>query len=60
MPDLYRVRQGEGREDECQDHRGDLGGNHHFLAVHSVGHSSPDGGNEEDGDLAGEPDCAQQ
>src|ERR1022692_1161093 len=38
MPDLHDAGERQDRQDECQQHGGDLGADHHALAAETVGH----------------------
>lgn len=59
VPGLDDVEEGQGGQDECQDHHGRLGQNEEGPARHPVGHDSAIDHEQPGGDAGREPDIAQ-
>ena len=57
---LDRAGERQGRQREGQQHGGGLRGDHHAVAAVAVGHDAARRRQQEDRDLAGEADRAQQ
>ncbi len=59
VPHLHSVREGQRRQHERQQHRRDLARDDHMLAVAAIRDNPPEGGEQEDRNLAGESDRPQ-
>ena len=60
MPDLDNLGKGKSCQNEREDHRRGLRGNHDAPAVVPVGYRSTDGGEKENRDLAGKTHDAKK